>query len=469
MQNLIKLDKRTILFKEQEQLAKRLSIDLSNYMLELGHNQISTKNWRIILMQYCYTIAYKWIESNSVDNLFDIINNMSLCNVEIKHFYLSKEHKKIYFSLASVKYLGTIINSPKSNKLKHRFNVNILVKIKHNLLRVPELYVSKEKANIEFKRVLDIDKFQYNYNFLLKLAKIFIPSCFLEHYDFYQKSLIAQLNQDYKNIEIYTSHGLHYDDLSLIILGILKTNYNTNINIFQHGGTYFMMRNFVVYNIEKEYVNKYYIWGKSSKNNVLTRDGFFSKRNLFVLIIIKIIRKFYKKNYKSLIMPSIQNHNYRFDGFFQVQAAQELLSDIDNCNFKKENFKIIGHPVSKINLIENVAKSNIDLNVVFPSYFKMLLESKFLIILYNSTVIHEACISGVPFTIYLNEHRDDFFLEDEDLYIRMKNSRLLLTLPKSLKLFNNEILCSDRNLSSWWSSIEVRSTVKDFTNKYIGL
>jgi len=30
-------------------------------------------------------------------------------------------------------------------------------------------------------------------------------------------------------------------------------------------------------------------------------------------------------------------------------------------------------------------------------------------------------------------------------------------------------LCSDRNLSLWWSSSEVRSTVKDFANKYIGL
>ena len=469
MQSSIKLDKRSILFIEQEQLAKRLSIDLSNYMLELGHNQISTNNWRMILLQYCYAIAYKWIESNSVNSLSDIINNMSLCNVEIKQFYLSKDHKKIDFTLSSVKHLGTIINSPKSYKLKHQLHVNIIVKIKHNLLRVPELYVSKEKANIELKRVLDIDKFQYNYNFLLKLAKAMIPSCFLEHYDFYQKSLIPQLNQDFNNVEISTSHGLHYNDLSLIILGILKTKYNTNINIFQHGGTYFLMRNFVVYNVEKGYVNKYFIWGKSSENNVLTHSGFFSKRNLFVLIIIKIIRQFCKKNYNSLIMPAIADNNYRFDGFFQVSAIQELLSDIDNCGFEKENFKIIGHPVSKINLLENVAKSNIDLNVHFPSYFKMLLKSKFLIILYNSTVIQEACISGVPFTIYLNEHRDDFFLEDEDLYIRMRNSRLLLAAPESLKLFNNEILCSDRNLSLWWSSIEVRSTIKDFTNKYIGL
>ena len=469
MQSSIKLDKRSVLFKEQEQLAKQLSIDLSNYMLELGHNQISNYNWRVILMQYCYTIAYKWIESSSVNSLPEIINNISLCNVEIKQLYLSKDHKKIDFTLSSEKYLDTIINSPKSNKLKHQLNVSIIAKIKHNLLRVPELYFFKNKANIDIKRTLEIDEFEYNYNYLLKLAKVLTPSCFLEHYDFYQKSLISQLNQNFNNVEISTSHGLHYDDLSLIILGILKTKYNTNINIFQHGGTYFLMRNFVVYNIEKGYVNKYFIWGKSSENNVLTHSGFFSKRNLFVLIIIKIIRQFCKKKYSSLIMPAILDHNYRFDGFFQISAVQELLSDIDNIGFKKGNFKIIGHPVSKINLLENVAKSNIDLNVYFPSYFKMLLRSKFLIILYNSTVIHEACISGVPFTIYLNEHRDDFYIEDEDLYTRMRNSRLLLTLPNSLKLFNNEILCSDRNLSLWWSSSEVQSTVKDFRNKYIGL
>jgi hypothetical protein len=316
---------------------------------------------------------------------------------------------------------------------------------------------------------LEIDEFEYNYNYLLKLAKVLIPSCFLEHYDFYQRTLIPQLNQDFNNVEISTSHGLHYDDLSLIILGVLKTKYNTNINIFQHGGTYFLMRNFVTYNIEKTYINKYFIWGKSSKDNVLTHSGFFFKRNLFVLIIIKIIRQFCKKKYSSLIMPAIHDHNYRFDGFFQTSAVQELLSDIDNIGFKKENFKMIGHPATKINLLEHVAKSNIDLNVYFPSYFKMLLRSKFLIILYNATVIHEACISGVPFTIYMNEYRDDFYTEDEDLYTRMRNSRLLLTLPNSLKLFNDEILSSDRNLSLWWSSSEVRSTVKDFRNKYIGL
>jgi len=469
MQNSINLDNRSRLFKEQEQLAKRLSIDLANFMLELSHNQISNNNWRIILMPYCYNVAYRWIESNSINSPSVVIKNMSMCNVEVKQFSFLKDHKKIDFDLSSVKYLGIICNSPKSKKLKYNLYVNILIKIKHSLFKVQELYVSKDKANIDIKRVLEIDVFEYNYNFLLKLAKALIPSSFLEHYDYYQQSLVPQLNQDFNNVEINTSHGLHDNDLSLLILGILKTKYNINITIFQHGGTYFLMKNFVTYNIEKTYVNKYFIWGKSSKNNDLTHSGFFSKRNLFVLIIIKIMRQFSIKKHNSLIMPAIHDYNYRFDGFFQLSDIQELLADIYNCDFEKENFKIVGHPMFKFNLLQAVAKCDINLPVHFPSYFKMLLKSKFLIILYNSTVIQEACITGIPFTIYLNKGRDDFFIEDEDLYKRMQDCRLLLTLPDSLKLFNNEILCNDRNRSLWWSSSEVRSTAKEFAYKYIGV
>ena len=462
---VLSLTEKRFYYNEQKVLANKIkNIIISNEFIQEINKSLN--NFHEVLYPYSMSVAYVYLEWKKYDNnnLDKLIDNLILINDEIKN--ISWQEKFIILKLVSPIPSKIII----SNKLrvKHNLHVNSIIKIKHQVLGLKNFISKKKIEEIENKRKVIIPKLN-DEDLLPFISLTFIPSIFFENFQLVFESIRIKNNNRLSIQNIYSSHGIHNNYLDHLVLYIVGDKRKLFFNMFQHGGTYFLQKNFFTYELEKLYVNKYFVWGKSKSYSEVS--SFYSKRNIWLLYVIKSLRHFKIKNIIIIVLPSFHNKDYRYDDFFQSSSYETLLNELAPI-FDYSKFTYLSlHPINLIKSESTLKKMSLNKYILKKSIYKSMTKTKLIIITYNATVIAEALFVNSPFIIYINKDRDDFNILDEKLFNEAIEVGLIHDNPESLNIFlsNYKSLLNSLHLKMWWDSSKVKNIKRKIKIQYLGL
>ena len=437
---ILTLECKRILYKKQQELTEKL---LARYAED---NQYKHELLRPYTLRYAYSVVYaefynKCLIETLLYHLRFINSNAAIYEIDENTVYL--------------KIKGVLPNSIAWGALTkgyYNFHVRRAVYNKLALVKSKEIirYIGVHETSV----TRQIDKTEDVYNWYSAL----MPYEYTDGLQFIEEKCLHVP----KNMFVYTSHGMHDDFMIHVIFLYLSMYKNWRITMLQHGGTYQLMNNFITVEAEKSYISEHLYWGSLGRENSASIVP-YSKRNFLALECIKILRYIIPKYLCIVALPAKHKYDYRFDDFFQSSAYEELVGEIER-SIHKVPHKFCLHPYN-----QNYSKAVLDNSGYKLTLFKGnilfgLILSRFILIPYNGTVIHEALVSRCPFVIYINEHRDGFDLPNL-IKTQMLDLGILHTTEKSLRDF----MMNKRALGKWLVDKRVKNMFKELRELLVGL
>lgn len=304
---------------------------------------------------------------------------------------------------------------------KFFFKNELKLKKKNNFLR-SKIYVREKDT---------IDKF-FN-----RLIRNFLPSCFLENFEFYYEN-----SQKFKTLPLIGSAVslINNDQFKFLSAEILKNK--GNLISIQHGG--FLDKRKISFNrnlIEEKYATKIFLWS----SNFSLKEFFFRKKKFKFPIE--------KKKENILIYPTsiYLNYNFKHGPCKKYHPSlNQNFSFFKNLNINLKNkIKIKLFPGKSDYLFKKKfqKKFNVADEIFLKGNKKVL--SKFKVVIINdlSTPLYELLHQDIPFII-IDEEIGNLNNSTLKKIKNLKKINILFCDPKKASLFINK---NFDNIQKWWS------------------